>query len=25
LTVWGVILVVLLGVAMWWFHRKDVT
>jgi len=25
LTLWGVILVVLLGVAMWWFHRKDVT
>jgi len=25
LTVWGVILVLLLGVAMWWFHRKDVT
>lgn len=25
LTLWGVILVVLLGAAMWWFHRKDVT
>ncbi len=25
LTLWGVLLVVLLGFAMWWFHRKDVT
>lgn len=25
LTLWGVILAVLLAVAMWWFHRKDVT
>jgi ABC-2 type transport system permease protein len=25
LTLWGVILAVLLALAMWWFHRKDVT
>jgi len=25
LTLWGVILAVLLGLAMWWFRRKDVT
>lgn len=25
LTLWGVILVVLLSAAMWWFRRKDVT
>jgi ABC-2 type transport system permease protein len=25
LTLWSVILAVLLGAAMWWFHRKDVT